>query len=192
MDRRQDAELTVGMLNNVLRRGLGENWSPLEVHFQHPALVDGSQHRRAFNCNVRFQQPSNLILFRGWTSIWKRASSDGHSRNHGRRHGRCRRVGPDRGGGGRAGRQTALVLPPPRRPAAAVDRGLRRADRVRRRGQRARSGAEALLRFGGADPPLRRCRQADSWFLPGLPGDRLCLWRASRAPGIPGVSPRSA
>lgn len=64
VDRRQDAELTVGMLNNVLRRGLGENWSPLEVHFQHPALVDGSQHRRAFNCNVRFQQPSNLILFR--------------------------------------------------------------------------------------------------------------------------------
>lgn len=64
VDRRQDAELTIGMLNNVLRRGLGEHWSPLAVHFQHPALVDGNPHRQAFNCDVRFQQASNLILFR--------------------------------------------------------------------------------------------------------------------------------
>ena len=64
MDRRQDAELTVGMLNNVLRRAMGDQWSPLEVHFQHPALVDAGQHREAFQCDIRFRQESNLILFR--------------------------------------------------------------------------------------------------------------------------------
>ncbi|KEA64159.1 Transcriptional regulator, AraC family [Marinobacterium lacunae] len=63
VDRRQDAELTVGMLNNVLRRALGERWSPLEVHFQHPALVNSEPHRDAFQCDVRFQQARNLILF---------------------------------------------------------------------------------------------------------------------------------
>ncbi len=64
MDRRQDAELTIGMLNNVLKRGMGEHWSPLAVHFQHPALVDGGPHRDAFACDTRFQQARNVILFR--------------------------------------------------------------------------------------------------------------------------------
>lgn len=64
MDRRQDAELTVGMLVNVLKRAMGERWAPLEVHFQHPALVDASPHRQAFKCDTRFRQTSNLILFR--------------------------------------------------------------------------------------------------------------------------------
>ncbi|MDF2180950.1 AraC family transcriptional regulator [Neptuniibacter sp. CAU 1671] len=64
MDRRQDAELTLGMLNNVLRRAMGSQWAPLEVHFQHPALVDAVQHRAAFQCETRFRQERNAILFR--------------------------------------------------------------------------------------------------------------------------------
>lgn len=64
MDRRQDAELTIGMLNNVLKRGMGDGWSPLAVHFQHPALVDASPHRDAFHCDVNFSQERNVILFR--------------------------------------------------------------------------------------------------------------------------------
>lgn len=64
MDRCQDAELTLGMLNNVLKRAMGENWSPLEVHFQHPALVDTRQHRKAFQCDVRFRRERNVIVFR--------------------------------------------------------------------------------------------------------------------------------
>lgn len=64
VDRTQDAELTVGMFNNVLRRALGESWAPLEIHFQHPALVDASPHREAFGCEVKFQQSRNEILFR--------------------------------------------------------------------------------------------------------------------------------
>ncbi|MGH1430246.1 MAG: AraC-like transcriptional regulator QhpR [Neptuniibacter sp.] len=64
MDRRQDAELTLGMLNNVLRRAMGDQWSPLEVHFQHAALIDGVQHREAFQCETKFRQERNAILFR--------------------------------------------------------------------------------------------------------------------------------
>ncbi|WP_369854543.1 AraC family transcriptional regulator [Candidatus Thalassolituus haligoni] len=63
-DRRQDAELTIGMLNNVLKRGMGLGWTPVEVHFQHPALVDATPHRDAFHCDVRFGQPRNVIRFR--------------------------------------------------------------------------------------------------------------------------------
>lgn len=64
MDRRQDAELTLGMLNNVLKRAMGAHGSPLEVHCQHPALVDAQQHRQAFQCDIRFHQERNVILFR--------------------------------------------------------------------------------------------------------------------------------
>ncbi len=63
-DRRQDAEVTIGMLNNVLRRGLGPDWTPLAVHFQHPALVDALRHRDAYQCDVSFQRESNFIFFR--------------------------------------------------------------------------------------------------------------------------------
>jgi len=61
-DRRQDAELTIGMINNVLRRALGPGWAPEAVHFQHPALVQRGPHRDAFRCEVRFDQPGNRIL----------------------------------------------------------------------------------------------------------------------------------
>jgi AraC-like DNA-binding protein len=64
MDRRQDAELTLGMLNNVVKHAMGEQWSPLGVDFQHPALVDANPHRTAFCCDVRFQQARNVIRFR--------------------------------------------------------------------------------------------------------------------------------
>ncbi len=64
MDRRQDAELTVGMFANVLKRGMGQHWNPLEVHFQHPALVQSSPHRDAFQCDIRFNEQRNVIVFK--------------------------------------------------------------------------------------------------------------------------------
>lgn len=63
-DRRQDAELTLGMINNVLRRGMGKHWVPEAVHFQHPALVQSGPHRDAFRCDVRFGQHHNAIVLR--------------------------------------------------------------------------------------------------------------------------------
>ncbi|QLE99013.1 AraC-like transcriptional regulator QhpR [Neptunomonas phycophila] len=64
MDRRQDAELTIGMINNVIKRAMGPNWAPLAIDFQHPALVDAKPHRDAFKCDVSFQRERNLIRFK--------------------------------------------------------------------------------------------------------------------------------
>jgi len=64
MDRRQDAELTIGMINNVIKRAMGSTWAPLAVDFQHPALVNAHPHRDAFKCDVAFQCERNLIRFK--------------------------------------------------------------------------------------------------------------------------------
>lgn len=64
MDRRQDAELTIGMINNVIKRAMGSEWSPLAIEFQHPALVDAIPHKKAFECDVSFQKEANLIRFK--------------------------------------------------------------------------------------------------------------------------------
>ncbi|WP_166434194.1 AraC-like transcriptional regulator QhpR [Vibrio viridaestus] len=63
-DRRQDAEVTIGMLLNVLCRAMGDKWTPLQIQFQHPALVNNHTHRDFYHCDVTFQQRSNFIFFR--------------------------------------------------------------------------------------------------------------------------------
>ncbi len=63
VDRRQDAELSLGMFVNVMRECLGTNWAPTEVHFEHPKPEAWHEHRRAFSAPVYFSQPSNAVLF---------------------------------------------------------------------------------------------------------------------------------
>ncbi|MFT4045083.1 MAG: AraC family transcriptional regulator [Solimonas sp.] len=62
--RRQDAELTMGMFANLLRRCLGAGWAPDEVQFEHPQPDDGREHRAAFGAPARFGQRSNALVFR--------------------------------------------------------------------------------------------------------------------------------
>jgi AraC-like DNA-binding protein len=64
IDRRQDAELSMGMFVNIFRHCNGSSWSPEEVHFEHPAPEAWKEHERAFNSPVYFNQPTNAILFR--------------------------------------------------------------------------------------------------------------------------------
>ncbi|WP_051278007.1 AraC-like transcriptional regulator QhpR [Solimonas flava] len=64
VERRQDAELTMGMFANVLRRCLGRDWAPDEVQFEHPQPGDTREHRQAFAAPARFGQRSNALLFR--------------------------------------------------------------------------------------------------------------------------------
>ncbi|MGH8444216.1 MAG: AraC-like transcriptional regulator QhpR [Solimonas sp.] len=64
VERRQDAELTMGMFANVLRRCLGADWAPDEVQFEHPQPDDAREHRAAFGAPARFGQRSNALLFR--------------------------------------------------------------------------------------------------------------------------------
>ena len=61
--RRQDAELSLGMFLNVFRECTGSNWAPEEVHFEHPKPEGSSEHEKAFNAPIFFNQQSNAIVF---------------------------------------------------------------------------------------------------------------------------------
>ena len=64
VERRQDAELTLGNVLNVIREGMGPQWSPEEVHFEHPKPDGWRDHERAFSAPVFFSQPTNALIFR--------------------------------------------------------------------------------------------------------------------------------
>lgn len=64
VERRQDAELSLGMFLNVFRDCLGQQWVPEEVHFEHPRPQDNKDHERAFGAPVYFSLPRNALLFR--------------------------------------------------------------------------------------------------------------------------------
>ena len=64
LERRQDAELSLGMFFNIFRECCGSNWAPEEVHFEHPQPIEWREHERAFSAPVYFSQASNALLFR--------------------------------------------------------------------------------------------------------------------------------
>lgn len=64
IERRQDAELSLGMFLNVIRESLGPAWTAEEVHFEHPKPEGWREHERAFAAPVYFSQPTNALLFR--------------------------------------------------------------------------------------------------------------------------------
>ncbi|MCP4381068.1 MAG: AraC family transcriptional regulator [Hyphomicrobiales bacterium] len=64
VERRQDAELSLGMFLNVLRECCGVRWSPEEVHFEHPKPAFAKEHEAAFGAPVYFSQRTNALLFR--------------------------------------------------------------------------------------------------------------------------------
>jgi AraC-like DNA-binding protein len=64
VERRQDAELSLGMFANILRECCGAKWAPLEVHFEHPRPEAWKEHESAFDAPVYFSQPVNALLFR--------------------------------------------------------------------------------------------------------------------------------
>lgn len=60
--RRQDAELTLGMLLNLLRHVLGATWAPRAVQFEHPRPEGWHEHRRLFDAPVSFSHSCNAML----------------------------------------------------------------------------------------------------------------------------------
>lgn len=62
VERRQDAELTMGMAANLVRHVLGDRWTPREVGFEHARPQDWREHRDAFGAPVRFGQQGNWML----------------------------------------------------------------------------------------------------------------------------------
>lgn len=61
--RRQDAELSLGMFCNIFRHCHGAGWRPREIHFAHPEPLGSAEHAQLFGAPVRFDQPTNSILF---------------------------------------------------------------------------------------------------------------------------------
>lgn len=64
VERRQDAELSLGMFLNVIRECCGPRWAPEEVHFEHPRPIEAKEHEFAFNAPIYFSQATNALLFR--------------------------------------------------------------------------------------------------------------------------------
>jgi AraC-like DNA-binding protein len=63
VERRQDAELSLGMFMNVIRECCGSRWAPEEVHFEHPKPEAPRDHESAFGAPVYFSQATNALLF---------------------------------------------------------------------------------------------------------------------------------
>ncbi len=63
-ERRQDAELTLGQVTNLIRGCLGRGWAPEEVHFEHPKPAAWREHERSFGAPVFFAQPTNALIIR--------------------------------------------------------------------------------------------------------------------------------
>ena len=63
-ERRQDAELSLGMFTNIFRSALGQSWSPLEVRFEHEDNGSRVEHEKTFGAPVVFGRRTNAIAFR--------------------------------------------------------------------------------------------------------------------------------
>lgn len=64
IERRQDAELSLGMFLNVFRECCGPGWAPEEVHFEHPKPQLWKEHQAAFDAPIYFGQQTNALVFR--------------------------------------------------------------------------------------------------------------------------------
>ncbi|MEZ5775573.1 MAG: AraC family transcriptional regulator [Hyphomicrobiaceae bacterium] len=64
LDRRQDAELSLGMFRNLMRECLGPACPLEEVHFEHPEPESWREHENAFAAPVFFSRPTNALVFR--------------------------------------------------------------------------------------------------------------------------------
>ncbi|WP_271410550.1 AraC-like transcriptional regulator QhpR [Pseudomonas sp. Q1-7] len=62
LDRRQDAELTMGMALNLIRHALGRDWTPRAVAFEHERPEGWQEHVEAFGAPVQFGRPCNFLL----------------------------------------------------------------------------------------------------------------------------------
>ncbi len=60
--RRQDAEFTLTVTCAMIRACIGGNWTPLEVHFEHPRPREWKGLQTMFRAPLRFAQPANALL----------------------------------------------------------------------------------------------------------------------------------
>ena len=63
LERRQDAEMAIAFVHNVIKKELCDDWRLLEVQFEHSKPTDTSEHRRIFDATLRFGKPANALVF---------------------------------------------------------------------------------------------------------------------------------
>jgi AraC-like DNA-binding protein len=63
-NRRQDAELSLGMFCNIFKAALGRTWAPLEIRFEHEKPDGHGEHEMRFGAPVEFGRRTNAIAFR--------------------------------------------------------------------------------------------------------------------------------
>ncbi len=63
-ERRQDAELSLGMFCNLFWTALGRDWRPVEVRFEHARPDGAAEHERRFGAPVYWGRRTNAIAFR--------------------------------------------------------------------------------------------------------------------------------
>jgi AraC-like DNA-binding protein len=59
----QDAEFSLSAACRLVRTLSGENWRPIEVHFEHNEPRDRTLHDKIFRTVLRFRQPANRLFF---------------------------------------------------------------------------------------------------------------------------------
>lgn len=64
LERRQDAELSLGMFLSIFRHCLGPTWAPEEVHFEHVKPEEWHSHEKVFQAPVFFNQRANSLLLK--------------------------------------------------------------------------------------------------------------------------------
>lgn len=64
VERRQDAELSIGMFMNLIRHACGQTWTPEQVCFEHKKPEAWREHIRLFDAPVFFDQPTNSLIFK--------------------------------------------------------------------------------------------------------------------------------
>jgi AraC-like DNA-binding protein len=57
------AEFSLTGIVSLVRRGVGDDFAPIEVRFRHPAPADTAEHRRVLRCPVAFSAARTELLF---------------------------------------------------------------------------------------------------------------------------------
>lgn len=62
-EHRQDSEMTLATVTTLCRNIATPDFAPASVEFQHAAPADVSEHRRLFNCSLKFDASLNRLSF---------------------------------------------------------------------------------------------------------------------------------
>ena len=63
-NRDQDAEISLCMFVNIIKAATGNDWKPVEIHFEHERHGDSREHEKVFDAPILFKRKTNAIGLR--------------------------------------------------------------------------------------------------------------------------------